>query len=67
MYKILALGKDNVLHCCSVDNKSTTSCKSKISVNQVNPNLSKLQNAGISLIWCYECSYLLEKQEEDNE
>lgn len=63
MSKILCLGKDNVLHCCEVSDKSTTSCGS-VTVKQVNPDLGKLQTAGIELIWCYECSYLLEQQEE---
>lgn len=63
MHKLLALGKDNVLHCCYVDEKSVSSC-GETTIKQVNPNLGKLQSVGISLTWCYECSRLLEEQEE---
>jgi hypothetical protein len=63
MHKLLALGKDNVLHCCGVNDKSVSSCGEGIPIKQVNPNLGKLQSAGISLIWCYECSHLLEEQD----
>ena len=62
MYKLVCLGQDSVLHCCGVGDKTTTSC-GEVTVKQTNPDLSKLQKAGISLIWCYECSHLLEKQE----
>lgn len=57
MDKLLCLGKDNVLHCCHTYDKKVSVCEGKISIKQVNPDLSKLQKAGISLIWCYECSY----------
>ncbi len=63
MYKLLALGKDNVLHCCDANDKVTSSCGEGIPIKQVNPNLGKLQSVGISLIWCYECSRLLEEQD----
>lgn len=62
MYKLLVLGKDNVSHCCDANDKSVSSCGETI-IKQVNPNLSKLQSVGISLIWCYECSHLLEEQD----
>ncbi len=62
MCKLSVLGNDNKIHCCSVDNKEITSCR-EVTVRQVNPDFGKLQSVGINILWCYECSYLLEKQE----
>lgn len=62
-FKMLCLGRDNKIHCCDVSNTDYTSCK-EVPVKQVNPDLGKLQSVGIELIWCYECSHLLEKQDE---
>lgn len=61
MYKLLALGQDNKLHCCSVNNKGVSACEDKMTIKQVNPDLGRLQKAGIDLLWCYECSALLEE------
>ena len=63
MSKILCLGADNVLHCCEVSKKTITCC-GEVPVKQVNPDIGKLQSAGVDIIWCYECSHLLEKQDE---
>lgn len=30
MYKLLALGKDNKIHCCTVDNKNVSLIKDKV-------------------------------------
>lgn len=62
MHKLPVLGQDNKIHCCSVDNNNVSCCEQNMTVKQVNPDFFCLQNA---IIWCYECSYLLEKQDEE--
>lgn len=59
MYQILALGKDNLIHCCSVSNKKVSTCEDHVSIKQVNPNFYKLP----LVMWCYECSAILERSE----
>lgn len=58
MYKLLALGKDNKIHCCAVDNKGVSFCEASMPITQVNPDFTKLRE----LTWCYECSHLIELQ-----
>ncbi|AHK11593.1 hypothetical protein S140_186 [Shewanella sp. phage 1/40] len=59
MYKLAAVGVDGVIHCCSVFNKEISCCESNMPIKQVNPNFSKLTN----ITWCYECSHLLDLEE----
>jgi len=60
MYKLVVLGKDDKIHCCNVGDKKVSCCEEKIPVQQVCPDFYKLG----SVIWCYECSHLLDQQEE---
>ncbi|UZV41145.1 hypothetical protein vBVpaMR16F_79 [Vibrio phage vB_VpaM_R16F] len=60
MYKLVAVGKDNIIHAVDVSDKSRSCCEKGIPIKQVNPNFYKLNH---EILWCYECSYLLELQE----
>jgi hypothetical protein len=60
MYKLIALGADNKIHCCGVDNKSISCCEGVMPIKQVNPDFTKLR----VITWCYECSSLLGLQED---
>ena len=63
-YYLPVLGNDNIIHCVEVGDSSTTACEGKCSVKQVNPDFGKLQSVGIPILWCYECSHILEEQKE---
>ena len=62
-YLMVALGKDNLIHCSDVNDLTHTSCTAQVPVKQVNPDFHKLP----SIRWCYECSALLEKESLENE
>lgn len=60
--KLTAVGKDKLIHCVSVSDKSVSVCSKKISVTQVNPDFKKLP---FRPVWCYECSHILEVEDEE--
>lgn len=59
MYKLLALGVDNKIHCVSVADKSMSCCEDAMPIKRVNPDFSKLSE----ITWCYECSSLIGEQD----
>ena len=60
-YQLLNLGVDGKIHCCEVSDKGVSSCAERVPVKQVNPDFEKL----FEITWCYECSAIFEKQEEE--
>jgi hypothetical protein len=56
--KILALGKDGKIHCVDVQDKSKSCCEQQMTIQQVNPDFSKMK---IHPYWCYECDNILEE------
>ena len=55
MYKLVAVGKDNIIHAVDVSDKSKSCCEKGIPIKQVNPNFYKLNH---EISWCYECAHL---------
>lgn len=53
------LGKDGIIHVCSLKNTKESICKESVPSARTNPDFGKLRN----IVWCYDCSALLEDYE----
>lgn len=60
MTKLIAVGKDNFFHVVDASDKRTSCCDNSMPIVQVNPDFTKVS----ARFWCYECSALLEKEED---
>lgn len=63
-YYMTTLGVDGKIHCCDVQDKERSSCETRIKTRETNPDFNRMPYDIKQITWCYECSSILERQEE---